>query len=807
MFGLSACGGGSKTTNNPDPIINVAPVVDAGSDVTIRFPVDNVALDGTVTDDGQPAGAVVSTVWTVQSGPAGATFGDANAVDTTVTFVSEGTYVLALTADDTARQGNDTVTVIVEAVPALDVITVSPAAVSLLTGGMQAFSASGTDQYGDPIAVTATWSASGVTNAIDGGGNYTAGTVFGDFTVTATDGAVVGTADVTISASPPMANAGGPYMGVEGTPVALDGSGSTDTNNDIVSYDWDLDNDGAFDDATGVNPTFGAASSGVFTIGLQVTDADGASNTDSTTVTVSNVAPTANAGGPYSGDQGADIALDGSASSDPGNDISAYAWDLDNDGLFDNASGVNAVFNSNTVGIFTVGLQVTDADGDSHSASTTVTVGNAAPTADAGPDQPGVLQGATVTLDGSGSSDPGGDALTYAWTLTAVPGGSAAALSDATAVGPTFDTDMAGSYVAQLIVNDGTDDSLADTVTTTVGNVAPTADAGPDQPGVLQGATVTLDGSGSSDPGGDALTYAWTLTSVPGGSAAALSDATAVGPTFDTDMSGSYVAQLIVNDGTDDSLADTVTTTVGNVAPTADAGPDQADVPQYATVILDGSGSSDPGGDTLTYAWTLTTVPAGSAAVLDDATAVTPSFDTDVVGNYVAELIVNDGTDNSAPDAISVAVIDAPAAPVGLSASGDDGQVGLDWADNTEPDLAAAPYRVYRSETPGGPYTELAAGPFAASAHIDNTVVNGTTYYYVVTAEDATANVSANSVEVATTPNAPVHASWTLDEGAGFTIADTVGPDDGSGTISGAAWTTGVSGTAPPDYALDFRCR
>ena len=192
---LAACGGGSSNNNKQNPVVNAAPTVNAGIDATIRLPADSVALDGTVTDDGQPAGAVVSTAWTVSSGPAGATFADANAIDTTVTFVTEGTYVLTLTADDTALQGSDTVQIIVEAAPALAVVSVAPATVSLLTGGTQTFSASGTDQYGDSIAVTATWSATG--GMIDAAGDYTAGAVPGDFTVTATDGAVIGTADVT----------------------------------------------------------------------------------------------------------------------------------------------------------------------------------------------------------------------------------------------------------------------------------------------------------------------------------------------------------------------------------------------------------------------------------------------------------------------------------------------------------------------------------------------------------------------------------------------------------------------------------
>ena len=93
---------------------NFAPLVDAGADRSIRLPVNTAALDGTVSDDGQPTGAAVTQTWSKLSGPGTVTFANASATDTTATFSDAGAYVLRLTASDTDRTGWDDVTIIVQ---------------------------------------------------------------------------------------------------------------------------------------------------------------------------------------------------------------------------------------------------------------------------------------------------------------------------------------------------------------------------------------------------------------------------------------------------------------------------------------------------------------------------------------------------------------------------------------------------------------------------------------------------------------------------------------------------------------------
>ncbi|MDH4056746.1 MAG: PKD domain-containing protein [Gammaproteobacteria bacterium] len=280
---------------------------------------------------------------------------------------------------------------------------------------------------------------------------------------------------------------------------------------------------------------------------------------------------------------------------------------------------------------------------------------NEPPVANAGPDQTAHL-GETVTLDGSASTDVDGDFLVYHWQLIEVPAGSAAMLSDVNALMPSFNVDLAGRYVAELVVNDGEFDSAPDTVMIDTLNSAPVADAGADQT-LPVGAMVQLDGSGSFDADGNPLTYLWTLSAVPVGSTAVLSNPFVANPVFVIDQPGTYTASLVVNDGFVNSAAAEVLIATENSRPVADAGPD---IGAFVgdTVQLDGSASSDVDNDPLSYQWSLLSGP--STPTLDDAGSVTPSFRADAAGNYVAQLIVNDGSADSDPDTTTVEVVVAP---------------------------------------------------------------------------------------------------------------------------------------------------
>lgn len=184
----------------------------------------------------------------------------------------------------------------------------------------------------------------------------------------------------------PVANAGGPYTGKEGTAINFDASKSTG-DVPIVLYRWDWTNDGVYDDSSAaakMSHTYPDNFNG--SVKLQVKGQDGLRSTALAQVTVANVAPVAEAGGPYAGGVNKAIALSGSATDVGTADVFTYAWDLDNNGSFEKpGQNVNATFA--TTGAKKVKLQVKDDDGGVSVDSATVNIGSNAPSVTKIPDQ------------------------------------------------------------------------------------------------------------------------------------------------------------------------------------------------------------------------------------------------------------------------------------------------------------------------------------------------------------------------------------------------------------------------------------
>ncbi|NVJ62172.1 MAG: fibro-slime domain-containing protein, partial [Gammaproteobacteria bacterium] len=434
---------------------------------------------------------------------------------------------------------------------------------------------------------------------------------------------------------------------------------------------------------------------------LTVTDPSGASATDSVNIeaTAANSIPVAIVDGDKTGDLGQTFVLDGSASYDPEGEALAYQWMLmfapdGSSATIDSANFEQAFFAPDKAGNYRIQLVVNDGVYNSQPAEMNILVAdnNQRPVANAGPDQNFHI-GDTLKLDGSGSYDLDGDAITYQWTIVS-PANTSVSLSNSTGVMPTIELTENETFELQLVVNDGKEDSVADTVTLTPSNVAPVAKAGRDQSGEV-GESIQFDGSASHDADGDELTYRWSIESAPSGSQAELSDASAVKPGFIPDVEGEYRLQLIVNDGIVDSRPDRVVLcVVGNTRPVAVAGSDKVST-VGSTVSLSGADSYDADGDSLSYEWRLISKPQDSNTNLEFEDSVDTSLLLDVAGEYVAQLIVNDGVVDSEPDTVVITTQNLrPVANAGDDKAAQTGDlVNLDGTASYDPDGDAITYQ------------------------------------------------------------------------------------------------------------------
>ncbi len=670
-------------TDDVTIVVNRAPIVNAGANQTIELPTNSVALAGSITDDGLPAGAAVTSTWTKLSGPGTVTFANAASATTTATFSTAGIYVLQLAASDTLATGSASVTITINASNQAPSVNAGLDQTISLPTNQVALAGSATDD-GKPVgaALAYAWtkvSGPGTVSFSNGGSattnaTFSAGGVY-ILRLTVSDTLLSGSDDVAITVnSAPVVNAGADQIIT--LPVASATLTGTFTDDNLptpvaYSHQWSMiSGPGAvtFSNPTSLttDATFGQG--GVYVLKLTTSDSL-VSGSDEITVIV-NTAPSANAGP----DQlislpNATVALAGTGAdpdSLPTNGPLTYAWtkvsgpgnvSFSNGGSAANAANTNATFSA--AGAYT--LRLTVSDSAATGCDDVIVIVNAAPVVNAGADQ-AINFNQTATLNGSASDDgfPTGAALSYAWSKLTGPGNVTFGTPTLAASSATFSA--SGVYTLRLSVSDTAATGFDDVVVTV--NGAPTVNAGADQLITLPTNNVTLTSIVTDDglaPGTATLTYAWSRASGPG--TVTFSNATAANTTATFSAGGAYTLRLTVSDGaltTNDEI-----NVIVNSAPTANAGPDQLISLPNNTATLAGTGADPDGLPTngpLTFAWTRVSGPGTVTIANANAANTTATFSA--AGSYTLRLTVSDSAATGSDDVV-ISVNAAPTVNAG----------------------------------------------------------------------------------------------------------------------------------------------
>ena len=401
------------------------------------------------------------------------------------------------------------------------------------------------------------------------------------------------------------------------------------------------------------------------------------------------VPPSADAGGPYTVNEGASITLDASKSFDvDGGSIVSYGWDLDGDGVFE-AAGKQVTFSAaNRSGPASqpVTLRVYDNDNLYDDAQTTVAIANVAPAPDAGPDQT-VYVNDSVTVIGTWF-DPAtylDNDYTWRWYLGDVLEGSGSAAYGAQ-IAHTTSLVVPGTATLSFEVTDKDGDVAIDTVKVAVLNNAPVAahqDVSTDEDTPL---AVTLT---AGDADNDSLTY--TLVKLPEhGSLEGTTPDLKYTPAANYNGTDSFTFQA--NDGIADSNIATVAITIVpvNDPPVVLADSDKTDEDVAVSIPVLANDSAGPNDEN--QALTVSAVsepPRGTATASADGTITyTPDLDANGEDSFTYSACDSDGACISAQVTVLVAMVnDPPAAAADSAATAEDTPVQIDVAANdSDPD-------------------------------------------------------------------------------------------------------------------------
>jgi len=620
--------------------LNAAPTVSAGPDQTITLP-DTVALNGSVTDDGLPTSVVTST-WSVVSGPAAVTFTPVSQPVTTATFTVPGTYVLRLTANDSQLSGSDDVTVTVNPHPCLT----PPHG---LVGWWQ-----GEGNYSDLV--------SGNNGTPLNGPTFIGGQVGQAFKLDGTDDSIqiadstrLKPANISVSAWVKFDSldsvtsdiglqyilfkrGNGPFEAF--SLFKLRGTGPDDRIHFLV----------------GSNPTVNLRAAAVSTTVIkagQFYHLVGTYDGHDIKLYVNGVLERTQ---PNTFDigylNGKPLVIGGSGEPFNGrvrgvvDEVQIYNRAL-------SATEARLVYETGTTGLCAVEV-------------------NHPPTVNAGPDRTITVRDA-ASLQGTATDDgqPAGSTLSVNWSVVSGPG--TVTFDNPQQASTTATFSQTGTYVLRLTANDSdliTDDDVVVTVNPSAGNQPPTVSAGAGQTIQIE-QTATLNGTATDDglPAGSTLAITWSVVSGPGQVVFGNTHQAQTTATFSTP--GTYVLRLTAFDTEITRFADvTIVVKPTNHAPVVNAGPDLA-ITLPATAALNGAATDDglPTGGTLSVLWSVVSGPAQAGFNPLNRAASIATFNTP--GTYVLRLTANDSELSTSDDVTVVVNAAAPPAVVSINSPAD----------------------------------------------------------------------------------------------------------------------------------------
>ena len=409
----------------------------------------------------------------------------------------------------------------------------------------------------------------------------------------------------------------------------------------VVAYEWDFG-----DKETGTNQivTHTYKEKGLYDVVLTVITRDKETTEQlegqyTTVVSIADLALSSIfSADPQSGEAPLEVVLDASESADPDGTIDRYEWDLDEDGEFDDAEGVEVEHTFEKIGEYEVSLRVTSTT-DEYDISTKEIIVEESKEPEAiikvDNDPVSYETGSQYIFKAGDSTSPNGDIETYEWDF-----GDGSSTVDTKTAAHTFTTD--GTYTVTLTVTDEEDKEGETTLTVAVGQAQGTPVAviktEPESTGLsLEGKIpfqVVFDASGTTDSDNNIVDYEWDYDG--DGNA----DGFGKQATHTFDKTGTYSVTLTVTDSDDNKGKETLIVKVKDQGIVADLEANKIEGTAPLSVKFDASGSTYQNGTITSYRWDF---GDGTNQKLGDA-SITHKYSA--IGTYTASVTVI-GSDNT----------------------------------------------------------------------------------------------------------------------------------------------------------------